>query len=103
MVVTHHVAHDLGTLAVLGVGREVLLPHRVENAALHRLQAVANVGERAGGDDRQCVVEIPDLGRLVQGDTFRAASAGRRCIDDIGVAVEQRAGSGFAFGHGGQG
>ena len=66
MVAAHHVADDLGALAVLGVGSQVLLPHRVEDAALHRLQAVADVGQRARRDDRQRVVEVARLRRFVQ-------------------------------------
>ena len=46
VVAAHHVAHDLRALAVLGVGRQVLLPHRVQDAALDRLQAVTHVGQR---------------------------------------------------------
>ena len=53
VVAAHHVADDLRALAVLGVGGQVLLPHRVEDAALHRLEAVAHVGQRARRDDRE--------------------------------------------------
>ena len=81
MVVAHHVADDLRALAVLGVGGEVLLPHRVEDAALHRLQAVANVGQRARRDDRERVVQVARLRRLVQRDALvsrpGAAASGR--------------------------
>ncbi len=76
VVVAHHVADDLGALAVLGVGRQVLLPHRVEDAALHRLQAVAHVGQGARGDDRQRVVQVARLRRLVERHG-RVAPAGR--------------------------
>ena len=47
VVVAHHVADDLRALAVLDVGGQVLLPHRVKDAALHRLQSVPDVGKRA--------------------------------------------------------
>ena len=78
--VAHHVADHRGALAVLVVGGQVLLPHREEDAALHRLEAVADVGQRARRDDRQRVVEIPRLRRLVQRDMVRrpAAAPGRR-------------------------
>ena len=77
--VAHHVADDLRALAVLGVGGQVLLPHRVEDAALHRLQAVADVGQGARGDDRQRVVQIPRLRRFVQRDMIgRSAAAPAR-------------------------
>ena len=47
VVVAHHVADDLGALAMFGVGRQVLLPHRVEDAALDGFQPVTHVGQRA--------------------------------------------------------
>ena len=78
MVVAHHVADDLGALAMLGVGREVLLPHRVEDAALHRLEPVAHVGQRARRDDRERVVEIARLRRFVQRYDRRAIAGSRR-------------------------
>ena len=68
VIAAHHVADDLRALAVLGVGGEVLLPHRVEDAALHRLEAVAHVGQRARGDDRQRVVQVAALRGFVQRD-----------------------------------
>ncbi len=86
VVVAHHVADDLGALAVLGVGGQVLLPHRVEDAALHGLEAVAHVRQRPRRDDRQRVVQVPDLRRLVQRDRFRAA---RRRDAGFGLSVEQ--------------
>ena len=66
VVAAHHVADDRRALAVLGVGEEPLLPHRVEDAALHRLQAVAHVGQRAARDDGERVVQVPRLRDLVE-------------------------------------
>ena len=80
MVVAHHVADDLRALAVLGVGGQVLLPHRVEDAALHRLEAVAHVGQRARRDDRQRVVEVARLRRFVQRDVLRRAAAAAKTL-----------------------
>ena len=88
MVAAHHVADDLRALPVLGVGRQVLLPHRVEDAALHRLQAVAHVGQRARGDDRQRVVEVARLRRLVQRRPVRSVPA------PLPPREQRRAGSG---------
>ena len=90
----HHVADHLGALAVLGVGGQALLPHRVEDAALHRLQAVADVGQRARGDDRERVVEIARLRRLVQRDVGRAAgSVSAAARADASSARARRRGS----------
>ena len=78
MEAAHHVADDLRALAVLGVGGEPLLPHRVQDAALHGLQPVAHIGQRARRDDRQRVVQISRLRRLVQRHgALAAAVAGR--------------------------
>ena len=75
---SHHVADHLRALPVFDVGREVLLPHRVEDAALDRLQAVADIGERARGDDRQRVVQVSRLRRLVQRDAGAIAAGSAR-------------------------
>ena len=90
VVVAHHVADDLGALAMLGVGGQVLLPHRVEDAALHRLEPVAHVGQRARGDDRQRVVQISRLRRFVQRDAGAVVKIRRRPADHRWAAVERR-------------
>src|SRR3569623_1218664 len=60
VIATDHGTDDLCALAVLRVGPQVLVvEHRVENAALHRLEAVAHIGQRTRRDDAECVVEIP--------------------------------------------
>ncbi len=51
VVVAGGVAGDLGALAVLRPGGEVEVVHRVEDAALGRLQPVAHVRQRARDDD----------------------------------------------------
>ncbi len=56
---THHATDDVRALLVLGVERDALVPHAVQNSALHRLEAVTHVGQRARGDDAQRVVEVP--------------------------------------------
>ena len=70
VVVAHHVADDLGALAVLGVRGEPRLPHRVEDAALNGLQPVAYVRQRAARDDGERVVEVTSPRQLVQRDVF---------------------------------
>ena len=90
MVVAHHVADDLRALAVLDVGGEVLLPHRVEDAALDGLQPVADVGQRARRDDRQRVVEIAGLRGFVQRDRFRLAMPPGGGPASISPAIRRR-------------
>ena len=53
----HDLADDAGGLHVPAVGPQVHVVHRVEDPALHRLEAVAGVGQRAGVDDRVGVLE----------------------------------------------
>ena len=58
MVALEHLADDTGALAML-LGRvHAHLAHRVEDAALDRLEAVADVGQRPRGDDRHRIREI---------------------------------------------
>jgi hypothetical protein len=62
VVLAHHVADDRRALSVLGVGAQMeVVLHRVQDAALHRLQTIAHVGQRARGDDAERVVEIATL------------------------------------------
>ena len=58
MVALEHLADDTGALAMLLAGLEAHLAHRVEDAALHGLEAVAHVGQRARGDNRHRIREI---------------------------------------------
>ena len=58
VIVAEHFAHDLCALAVRGGGCEVQPAHGVENAAMHRLEAVASVGDRAPDDHAHRVVQI---------------------------------------------
>ena len=66
MEAPHDIADDFRALAMLGVGSQILLPHRVEDPALHRLESVPDVRQRSRRDDRERVVEIPALRRVVQ-------------------------------------
>jgi hypothetical protein len=52
VIAAHHVADDLRALAMLGVGREVLLPHRVEDAALTGLRP-----SRTSGSAREVMTD----------------------------------------------
>ena len=58
MVLAHDIADDAGALAGGAVRLQPHLLHGVKNAAMHRLQSVAHIGERAADDDRHRIVEI---------------------------------------------
>ena len=67
----HHVADDLGAFLE---GRARVEPedvHAVEDAAMHRLQPVAGVGQRAAHDGRERIGEIALFERVAQVDVDR--------------------------------
>ena len=59
--VAHHLADDLGALAVGPVARQPHRPHAVEHAAVRRLQAVAHVGKRPPDDHAHGVIHVRAL------------------------------------------
>ena len=58
MVVLEHLADAAGAFAMLFVGPEVHLGHRIEDPALDGLHAVADVGEGSRGDDGHGVRQV---------------------------------------------
>ena len=64
--VTHRVADDLGAFSELALRRKAELLHGVEQPAMHRLEPVAHVGERAMHDGRQRICEIALFQRLAE-------------------------------------
>ena len=86
----HDLAHDLGALVVRPVRAQPVVEHGVEDPAVHRLEAVAHVGQGAGDDDRHGVLEERALHLLLDlngldGAADRLVGAGR------GVAAPARA------------
>ena len=57
VIVTHDVARDTGALDAVAVGAIPRVEHAPENAAMHRLETIAHVGQRAADDDRHRVVQ----------------------------------------------
>jgi len=80
VVILEHLADDAGALVEGAVVDEALAEHRVEDAALDGLQAVAGIGQGARDDDRHRVI---DVGRLhdvrdVRGGEFFVGGVHRR-------------------------
>jgi hypothetical protein len=67
---THHVTDDAGAFLVGVLRIELEQAHRVQDAAMHRLQAVARIGQRAMHDGRQRIGQIALLERGLQVDRF---------------------------------
>ena len=58
VVLTHHLTHDRGALAVGGAAGEAHLTHRVEDAAVDWLEAVTHVWKGARHDHAHGVIEV---------------------------------------------
>ena len=67
MIFTDHVADDARGLDVFLVGRVPLLVHRIQNAAMHRLQAVARIRQRPRHDHAHGVIEVGALHLIEDG------------------------------------
>ena len=68
VIFAHHVADHARRFDVFLVGRVALLVHRMQNAAMNGLQAVARIGQRARHDHAHGVIEIAALHLLGDGD-----------------------------------
>ena len=68
VVLPDHVADDRRRLAVGTVGPEAGLEHRPEDPAVHRLQTVTHLGQRASDDHGHRVVEVRPLDLVFQLD-----------------------------------
>ena len=75
MIFAHHVADDARGLDVFLVGRVALLVHRKQDAAMHRLEAVARVRQRARHDHAHRVIEVGALHLIDDGDRADVARA----------------------------
>ena len=89
MVLTHHVADHARRFDVFLVGRVPLLVHRIEDAPMHRLEAIARIGERARHDHAHGVIEVAALHLLADGDGANIGRAGVPRPLIIGVGQEK--------------
>ena len=92
VVAAQHIAHHAGALDRLGAaGRgegQAHAVHGVEDAALHRLVAVADIGQGAALDDRQRVLQVSALGVVGQGQRFSGVTRRRgRGREQVGHAA----------------
>ena len=68
VVLAHHLADDRGALAEGAGRRQAHLAHRVQDPAVDRLEAVADVRQRARDDDAHRVVEVRDAHLVLDAD-----------------------------------
>ena len=96
MVFTDHVADGARRLAVRLVVFEPVLVHRVENPAMHRLQAVARIRQRPRHDHAHGVIEVGAL-HLVE-DGYGANIRGRRRFAGLLIFRFRQRGNPVSFG-----
>ena len=85
MVLAEHVADDRRRLLVRAARHQAELVHRVQDAAVDRLEPVAHVGQRAGDDDAHRVVDERLLHLLFDEARKNALAGVRRGHGDSGL------------------
>ncbi len=100
MVLAHRVADGARRLVVGPVRREIELAHRIEDAAVDGLQAVAHVRQRAADDHAHRVIEIAALHFVEDRDRLDVGRplgrAGRRgCRSIVSLRSDERGSSRF--------
>ena len=76
VVLAHDVADHAAALREAAVGPVAAVEHRVEHAPVHRLEAVAHVGQRPPDDDRHRVVDVGALHRGLELDGLDPSARG---------------------------
>ena len=80
VIFTDHVADDARAFLEAARGVELELAHGVEQAAVHRLQAVAHIGQRALRDGGERVGEVALFKRILQLDRLDGRRSENRIV-----------------------
>ena len=86
VVLTHDVTDDARALGEAAIGAVAAVVHRVEDAPVHGLEAVAHVGQGAADDDRHGVVDVAALHRDLQVDRLDPPAGA--VVDAVSAAAE---------------
>ena len=78
VIITHHVTHDLRTLAVWAPGNETTFLTGKENAPVNWLQSVTHIGQCTANDYAHGVIEVARLHLVDDIDAFKFAQWLRR-------------------------
>ena len=73
VVFAHHLADDVGALAVRAGRLQAEVVHRVEDATMDRLQAIAHIGQRPADDHAHRVIEVRRAHLLLETAVFDVA------------------------------
>jgi hypothetical protein len=77
VVLPHDLTDDAAALVEAAVGPVATVVHRVDDAAVHGLEAVTHVGQRAADDDAHGVLDVAALHLGVEVDRLRAVGVDR--------------------------
>jgi len=80
MVLLQQLTDYAGTLGVRPVVQHAHVVHGVENAPVHRLQAVAHVGQSSADDDRHRIAEIRTSHLLFNVDGLNVGRTGAATV-----------------------
>ena len=80
MELADDVADDAGAFLEGGAGVEPQQPHRIEQPPVHRLEAVARIGQGAMHDGGERIGEIALLQRLAQADLLDVGRVGNQIL-----------------------
>ena len=79
MIATHDIADDLGGFLESGIGVETQHAHDMQEAAMHGLQAITHIRQRAMHDSGECIGKVTLLQGMLEFDGFnRVERRGRR-------------------------
>ena len=85
VIVAHHVADDLGALAIGAPGHEAAFLTGEQDPTVNRLQTVAHIGQRAADDHAHRVIEIARLHLIDDVDAGVTVTAGGGRFQNVGV------------------
>lgn len=67
---TQHVTHGAGRFLVLRIRAQPQFRHRIDDASLHRLQAIGNMRQGAIENDVHGIVQVRLLGEILERELF---------------------------------
>ena len=70
VVVAHRLGDRTCRLGVAAVRAEPGVVHRIEHPAMHRLESISHLGQRAPDDDAHRVIDVAVLHLLLDVDRF---------------------------------
>ena len=90
VVLAHHVAHDARALVVAAVRAVAAVVHRIDHTAVHRLHAIADVGQCSLHNDGEGVGEVRLPHLVLQIDRLHALAHHEAVVGVVGLLRAER-------------